>query len=351
MKQKILLPAILVFAMSASVFAQQPDWSMIPYRSGDKWGYATADKQVVIQPMYDEAAWFSGGYAAVKKGGKYGYINKAGKIVIPFKYYVAKPFRYGYVEDKARGKSDTVLFAGAAPKADGYEVCINTKGMQLKVCPAMNENADPVNRIPMQTTEKVYTLSNVPPGLFDKITDDYTLVGNGDNYYIAQKSGMYGVFNNKFEVIVPFEYSGLTKFNIGNDIYLQGKKANGMNGIINGNGTMVMTPEYSGLTRVTERDGKDYFIVTKDGRSYVRSLDNRDLFPSEYSEIDYDNNGGFVLVDGNKNKGFYFMNNTSIQPKYTEVKLVNRNGNYVWVKTKDGRGGYVSNTGTEYWQE
>jgi hypothetical protein len=350
MKRKFFLAILLVVTTAIAAYAQQPDWSLVPYRSGDKWGYATADKQIVIQPQYDEAAWFSGGYAAVKKGGKYGYINRAGKVVIPFKYYVAKPFRYGYVENKARGKSDTVLFAGAAPKADGYEVCINTKGVQLKVCPAMNEMADPVNRVPMQTTQKVYTLTNAPAGLFDKITDDYTLPSTSDNYYIAQRGGMYGVFNNKFETVIPFEYSSLTKFNIGTDIYLQGKKNNGMNGIFKGDGMVVMTPEYTGLTRVTERDGKDYFIVTKDGRAYVRSVDNKDIFPSEYNQIDYDNNGGFVLTDGNNNKGFYFMNNTSISPKYSDVKLVNRNGNFVWVKTKDGKGGYVSNTGTEYWQ-
>lgn len=349
MKQKIFLTAALIFVIAVSAFAQQPDWSLVPYRSGDKWGYATPDKQMVIQAVYDEAGWFSGGYAAVKKGGKYGYINKAGKVVIPFKYYVAKPFRFGYVENKSTGKSDTVLFAGAAPKPDGYEVCINTKGVQLKVCPAMNEMADPVNREPMQTTEKVYTLTNVPVGMYDKITDDYTVTGSTDNYYIAQKGGLYGVFNNKFETIVPFEYSTLSRYNIGNNVYLQGKKSNGMNGLLKGDGTVVMGPEYSALTRVNDTGG-NYFIVTKDGRSYVRSLDNKDLFPSEYSQIVYDN-GGYVLMDNNNNKGFYFSNNTSIQPKYSDVKLVYRNGNYIWVKTKDGKGGYVSNTGTEYWQE
>lgn len=349
MKQRFFLSAILV-VLAVSVFAQQPDWSLVPYRSGDKWGYATTDKQLVIQPQYEEAGWFFAGYAAVKKGGKYGYINKAGKVVIPFKYYVAKPFRYGYVENKARGKSDTVLFAGAAPKADGYEVCINTKGVQLKVCPAMNEMADPVNRVPMQTTEKVYTLTNAPAGLFDKIVDDYTLTGGADNYYIASQGGKYGVFNNKFETIVPFEYSSLTRFNIGDQIYLQGKKSTGMNGVLKGDGSVVMAPEYTSLTRVSQRGGTDYFIVTKDGRAYVRSLDNKDLFPSEYREIAYDDNGGFVITDANNNKGFYFMNNTSVPPKYTDVRLVNRNGNFIWVKTKDGKGGYVSNIGTEYWQ-
>ena len=350
MKQKLFLSAI-ISVLAIAAFAQQPDWTMVPYRNGERWGYSTADKQLVVQPQYDEAGWFYNGLAVVKKNGKYGYVNRAGKLVIPYKYYAAKPFRYGYVENKRTGKTDTVLFAGAAPKADGYEVCINTKGVRLNVCPAMNEMADPVNRVPMQTTEKVYTLTNAPTGLFDKIVDDYTLTGGADNYYIASQGGRFGVFNNKFETIVPFEYSSLTRFSVGNEIYLQGKKSNGMNGVLKGDGSVVMAPEYTGLTRVVPSNGTDYFIVTKDGRAYVRSLDNKDLFPSEYREIAYDDNGGFIVTDANNNKGFYFMDKTSISPKYSDVRLVNRNGNFIWVKTKDGKGGYVSANGTEYWQQ
>ena len=89
-------------------FAQQADMSLIPYRQGDKWGYATADKKVVIAPKYNEANWFSEGLASVKVGTKYGYIDKEGKLVIPAKFTVAKSFRKGYVPDakKAGGDSD-----------------------------------------------------------------------------------------------------------------------------------------------------------------------------------------------------------------------------------------------------
>ena len=74
--KKILLGC---FVMTASgTFAQQTDMSLIPYRQGDKWGYATFDRKVVIAPKYNEANWFSEGYASVKIGSKYGYINKAG---------------------------------------------------------------------------------------------------------------------------------------------------------------------------------------------------------------------------------------------------------------------------------
>src|SRR5882757_538949 len=282
MKKIIFLAAVLICTLSIETFAQQPDITLVPYRNGNKWGYATPGKEIVIQPAYEDAGWFFGGYAAVKKGGKYGYINRQGKVVIPFKFFTAKPFRYGYVDNKAKGKADTVLFAGASPKNDGFEVCINTKGVRLMVCPAINENTDPVNRQPIETKEKVYTL-NSPTGLFDKITDDYSVEENPDNFYIAQKNGMYGVFNNKFEVLIPFEYNSLTKFSVGNQVYLQGKKNNGLNGIFKGDGSAVMPAEYSIMRHVIQSNGSDYFIIVKDGKAVVRSLDNQDLFPSTYT--------------------------------------------------------------------
>jgi len=346
---KKLFSMLVLVVVTVTAFAQQADWSVVPYRVGDKWGYSNTDQSIIIQPQYEDAGWFINGYAVVKKNGKYGYIDRSGRMVIPAKYTSAKPFRQGYVENKAKGKSDTVLFAGAALKADGFENCINTKGVILKVCPAMNENADPANRGPIETKEKVYTITN-SNGLFDKITDDYMVSGNPDNFYIAQKNGMYGVFNNKFEVVTPFEYNSLKQVKVGDKVYLLGQRSN-IYGVLNGDGSVMMPSEYSNISYVKGRNNEDYFIVTKDGKSYVRTLDNKDLFTSEYANIDYDINGGFVVTDANGNRGFYYPNNTTVSPKYSEVNLVNTNSGYLKVKTKNGKTGYVSPTGVEYFKD
>jgi len=49
---------------------------LIPYRKGDKWGFCTPDKKVVIQPKYDDAWSFSEGFARVELKGKWGFIDK-----------------------------------------------------------------------------------------------------------------------------------------------------------------------------------------------------------------------------------------------------------------------------------
>ena len=58
MKTKNLLTAFLiVFALS--VFAQDADLTLIPYRQGNLWGYAGPDKKIVIAPAYEESELFS----------------------------------------------------------------------------------------------------------------------------------------------------------------------------------------------------------------------------------------------------------------------------------------------------
>jgi len=53
------------------------------------------------------------------------------------------------------------------------------------------------------------------------------------------------------------------------------------------------------MRHVIQSNGSDYFIIVKDGKAVVRSLDNQDLFPSTYTDIIYDDNGGFIVIDAN----------------------------------------------------
>ena len=45
---------------------------LIPYRKGDKWGFCTPDKKIVISPKYDGAWEFTEGFAWVELNGKWG---------------------------------------------------------------------------------------------------------------------------------------------------------------------------------------------------------------------------------------------------------------------------------------
>ncbi len=334
---------LFAFFITLSTFAQSYDMSLIPYRSGDKWGFATADKQVVIAPKYSDVDWFSQGFAAVRLGTKWGYINRQGTMVIPAKFTVAKPFRRGFTPDAKNNGGDSILFAGASVQADGYEICINTKGANLGKCPAISEeeqNAQPDGYI---ISQKTYSLPN-SAGLFDKIENDYQV--DGQTYYIARKGNDHGVFNTKFETIVPFEYTSLYKQKVNGQDYLIANKY-GNYGLLDALGKTIIPLEYTSLKLVEGNMNKPYVIVQQAGRSFVKDLSGNNITNRGYANISYDPMGGFVLTGDNNLKGFYFPDNTYISPKYTNVQLM-PGGKYLKVRTFSGDEGYINEKGDEY---
>jgi len=357
MNSKNLL-LILFLACTIPVFAQEPDMSLIPYRKGNLWGYADANKNIAIKPEYEEANLFYEGFAVVKKGGKYGYVNKEGKVVIPIKYFSAKPFRVGFYgsdtkpnpKDKAPVVQKTVLFAGASLQASGYEICIDTKGAQLAKCPAISENSIPEVNKP-DTVILVSNYSTIQKSdLFDKIVGDYKIIAGADEtYYIATRNNNYGVFNNKFEVIVPFEYSLIEKINIGPMVYLKVEKA-GLKGIFFGTGSPYLAVDNTKIQLVKAANGKSYFIYTKDGQSGLKDTKYQNVVETIYSDIVYDPAGGFILTAPGTYKGFAFLDEGVLLPRFAEVKPL-KGGQYVMVKTLEGKWGYVNNKLVEFFEE
>ena len=343
-----LVTFMLCLAFSIQGFAQRIDVSMIPYRKGDLWGYASPDKQILIKPQYADAAWFSEGLAAVKKGNKWGYINRQGKIIIPVKYTVAKPFRKGFMPKNGKEGGDSIIFAGASLRTDGTEICINAKGQTLLKCPAIAESAVAENRVPIETktVAKQYSIPNAD-GLFDKIIDDYTIPGTGKSFYIAQKNNNYGIFSSTFDTIVPFEYNSISYIGNAAHPYLIVDKG-GLKGILTPDGKTIVSPEYSNI-EVVDAEGQDLLIAKKQQQSYLKKFDNSDLLQSPYSDIRYDN-GGFVTTGDQNKKGYYFLDKTRIEPKYNELRRINHTP-YLWVKTSTGKEGYINKEGLEFFEE
>jgi hypothetical protein len=354
MKNKNLIAAFLII-FNLQAFAQEADMSLIPYRQANLWGYADPDKKIVITPVFEAAEPFSEGYAAVKKGGRYGYINKAGKQVIPFKFFVAKPFRVGYfakgtkivTADDIDDNQKAILFAPASLRADGYEICIDTKGEAMKGCPAIPENSAPdINKSATITKEKNYSTVK-QNDIFDKIIDNYKIAGIEDDYYIAVKGTNYGVFNNKFEVIIPFEYTMIKKQDLNNTVFLQVEK-DLLKGVLRGNGSVSVSVDNNNLLWVNA--GKNYLIVSKDGKTGIKDVDNNEIVQSNYTDIVYDMAGGFILTGNNGLKGFYFLNGYLLEPKYASIKPVS-GGSYVKVDMQTGRSGFINNRGDEFFVE
>lgn len=345
-KKAALLSAFFLIT-SMGVSAQRVDESLIPFRSGEKWGFSDANRKMVIAPKYDDAKWFSEGLAPVKVGKRWGYINKAGKLVIPAKFTVANNFRRGFVESKKNPGGDTVIFAGASLRPDLYEVCINTRGAVLKGCPAIPENSVPGNRGPIKriTSTKTYTINN-NNGMFDRVVNDFAIMGSPDTYYIVEKGGKYGITNNKFDTIMPVVYNEISLMERPAGRFLQIQK-DGMTGIADMKGTIIIAPENTKLDLITGKNGNEYLLLQKDGLFYVKDMQNNDIIRQGYKNIIWDTNG-FVIVGNDNLQGYYFTDNETIAPRYKKVEWV-RDAKFLKVTDTQGNIGYINAKGEEFY--
>lgn len=71
---------------------------LIPYRKGNKWGFCSPDKKIVIDCIYSKVKTFRNKLAAVNIDDKWGFINEIGEIIIPFNYDAAFSFWDNYAE-------------------------------------------------------------------------------------------------------------------------------------------------------------------------------------------------------------------------------------------------------------
>jgi hypothetical protein len=88
--------SLLLFYLSLPLlgFTQASD-DRIPFRDGDKWGYAVTKDSLAIDPQYTYAARFDNGLAAVQKRRKWGFIDSSGTVIVPIDYKEVRPFHNG----------------------------------------------------------------------------------------------------------------------------------------------------------------------------------------------------------------------------------------------------------------
>ncbi|MDX1983084.1 MAG: WG repeat-containing protein [Bryobacteraceae bacterium] len=129
--------------------------SLSPFLHRGKWGYVDARGCVCIPQVYDTAADFSEGLAAVSQNGAFGYVNSQGSLAIDLRFSSAGPFseglalvkfgRYGYIGldgewvIKPRFEAALDIREGlAAVKMDGKWGILDTRG-QWVVYPRFDE--------------------------------------------------------------------------------------------------------------------------------------------------------------------------------------------------------------------
>ncbi|HEY5122649.1 MAG TPA: WG repeat-containing protein, partial [Ignavibacteria bacterium] len=89
--KQIIIFILIFFLFDIQNIAAQIDSSsqlsdLIPYRSGDKWGFCDKNKRIIIPVKYDDVRNFREELAPVKLNDKWGFVNKESMEIIPPKY-------------------------------------------------------------------------------------------------------------------------------------------------------------------------------------------------------------------------------------------------------------------------
>ena len=98
MKKHVFLWSMLLFAilmMNGCSNSQNQKDDLHKIMQNGKWGFADQKDRIVIEPTFEEVAFFSEGLAAVRVGDKWGFIDKTGNFVINPKYDFFNDFSEG----------------------------------------------------------------------------------------------------------------------------------------------------------------------------------------------------------------------------------------------------------------
>ena len=278
-----------------------------------KWGYIDKSGNVVIQPQFKEAHFFSDGLACVTPDGKkYGYIDKTGKFVVNPQYDAALPFSEGLaavVIDKKTGFIDTTGKVVIPPQFDPVQrrgdlwfysyseglaaVSLGQKcgyvdksgkfvvNPQYKECMQFYERLAPV-RVEDQWGYIDPTGKIVINPQFEKafpFTEGLALVKMGKKWGYIDKTGKY-VINPQFDQATPFSSEGLAGVLVGNKW-----------GSIDKTGKMVINPQFDGN-----------YLTTPDGEIFAEIL-VRDIgrvtFSDGLAAVRVGEKSGYIDKSGN----------------------------------------------------
>jgi hypothetical protein len=388
MQQQTLL--ILIAIITLPIFAQaQFNKYPIPYRKGDKWGYCDEDKNIIVEPIYDEVKLYERGYPVsfgeVKQKNKIGIVDEKGKLIVPVKfdkieriYYeseklltpvhdmdltpfviVQKGKKYGFYNTKT-GKSTKTklskitytqltewkefLFIGEKGSKQ-YKIDLETAALipvtEEEITVLLKDKSDIEEEflIGMHAEEEIltplelYHLDKVIPYAFDSIST--AMIGSEHYaYHLIYKDGLVGAI----------EYKYLSKMI--NDIKYRNEFSSRPH----------IRPMYDEIVRMLYSSKKDrykYFVVKKDGKYSVASTYTKvPLAPIIYDRIDDDGYHKVKTIYQDK-CGYIILGKKTyvVEAKYDSVSYIFEEDYELLKVVKDGKNGYVNYEGVEYFED
>jgi len=278
------------------------------------WGYKTfndayigdpnGETEFKIEPMFEQAAGFFDGLAAVKMNDKWGYIDEEGDIIVEFIYDRATSLRNGIamvLKEETDSDGDTT---------SGFWALIDSQGNLLTdfdytaigqfedgVAIAVTQYNTTSNRGVRTRIYQTYLRSDGKE-LMLSTSNTAELMPFNEGKAVVRDSNAYIYINNEGETVVPGRYYSAQNFSDG---YAAVKKSRTSMrwGYITENGTMAIDATYiianpfdDGFAYVRDSLSQNGFLIDKAEKKYLTELQlsgiskfNSDGYALAYSDI------------------------------------------------------------------
>lgn len=364
---------------------------LIPYRKGDKWGFSTTDKKIIIDCIFDRTFRFNEGIARVKKNGFFGYINSKGIFLTDIKFYSATDFNEGFacVENNIGHKLYINTNGDVVFNFIDYDYAYNFKNGYAGI--VKNDKIGFINHRGELVIPFIYDHIG---GFYD---DDEDLLISKYNFsedlIRLSKDEKYGVLDKNGDVVVSFKYFYIGNYSEGMATVINHEVIKEYNfnpydkfcrGYFNNKGEIEIDTIYQTLNDDSCNFSDGLALAGRYDTFYINNINEIVIPTSEYFfsnkfheglcsisyrgldgymnkvgdiaiepifQDAYDFSEGLAMVRLNGLLGF--INSTGqiiIECKYEN--LINRKfKNGIVSIFQNGKYGYINQNGTEYWED
>ncbi|MEM6272710.1 MAG: WG repeat-containing protein [Bacteroidota bacterium] len=321
---------------------QTADIRLTPFRSGNKWGFADANLNLVIEADYDYVDPFFENLAIVRKGGVFGVIDKRGRAIIPPRF-----------ERITRSACGVMTI-----KTDSGYVLVNHTGKRVtrQIYQGAFSYTCSEGRIPVVEAGKIGFLDKngrqVVPCKYDafhRFSDGVAPARLGNSV-----EGKWGVLDQQGNEVIPFAYETIFPFTDGLAVAVkEDSTGNERWGVINKWGEAVIPFEFGAISGQFRGE----YIVCKafdpvelylEGLEdeyntwYIYDRQGRQTGKSSYELSDDFSDGRVVLRQGNQYGYADATGKIVIAPAYDHVCPFSQG--VAWVG-KDSLYGFINPSG------
>jgi hypothetical protein len=305
---------------TGSTTIPEPDYSLIPVKQGNAWGYINPKGEYVINPQFENAGLFYDGLARVTVAGKTGLINTNGEYVVNPEYQTIGMFydglarvqrdlggEVGYI-DKSGDLVIKPIYKDGSHFSEGLAFVVPVGGQPTCI------GTDGGTRFVLENAKWVYS--------FDQGNEDLACFGEN---YIIQAGEKYGYVDKTGKISYKqadsimtwsdVKYTKNVKFVHGEGLvplYLDGKW-----GYKNAEGKMVITPQFDRAEDFCE--GLAGIVLN--------------------SKLGFIDEKGNIIISPQFDPGprmHYFVNNMIIVGKNGKFGFIDKKGNFIINPQFDG---------------